>query len=344
MTALSWLFVCLDVKDPGTFDPKAFWKAVQRQEWPFEALAAHLWSYQRQHNPYIKAYVAELEETMDRLPRPYLTIPIDFFKYAEMKIGQWAPAAVFESSGTTGQTPSRHYVRDLSLYQQLVLDGFRAAFPDQAYRILALLPSYLERGNSSLVYMVKTWMDEFGLPGSGFYLDNMEALQQAMIEGAEAREPLLVIGVTYALLDFVAAYPTVLPPDTIVMETGGMKGRKREMVRSEVHDLLKKGLGLAHIYSEYGMTELMSQAYTGQDGRFRSGKTMQVMVSDIHLPTRLLPPGRTGRLHVVDLANIHSCAFIATDDLGRMHEDGSFEVLGRIDTAELRGCNLMYVG
>lgn len=302
----------------------------------FDQAAASLWEYQRAHNPHIKRFSELLENENQTF------IPIIGFKEFEMKDGDWEPAIIFESSGTTGQIPSRHLVKDLSIYRQSALKGFFHFFPKQQYRILALLPNYLERGKSSLVQMTKMWMDEFGLPGSGFYLYNFEALSQSLAEAADAREPILLIGVAYALLDFVDAFPMVLPPDSIVLETGGMKGRKEEITRDALHMHLKQGLGLSHIYSEYGMTELLSQCYTGKHGRFMTPPWAKVFITDLHLPELPVSEGSSGRINIIDLANVHSCAFIATDDLGRLHPDGSFEVLGRIDNSELRGCSLMY--
>ncbi len=261
------------------FDAARFMQAAWTQSRPFEQLAVELWAYQLQHNPLLNAYQAGLPG-----PRP-LSLPISFFKHKGVQTGIWEPAAVFASSGTTGQSPSHHYVQDLDLYQANCLHGFRYFFPNQPFRILALLPSYLERGNSSLVQMVKTWIDAFGLPGSGFYLHDFSALRQAIAEGGEAGERLLLIGVTFALLDFVAEEAMQLPPDTLVMETGGMKGRKEEMVRTEIHRHLKQGFGVDHIYSEYGMTELLSQAYTGREGRFWCPPTLQVRNIDLNLPT-----------------------------------------------------------
>jgi hypothetical protein len=222
------------------------------------------------------------------------------------------------------------------------LEGFFHFFERKNYRILALLPSYLERGNSSLVQMVKLWMDEFGLPGSGFYLYNFDALSQAISEAADAGEPILLIGVAFALLDFAEQNKSPLPPDTLVLETGGMKGRKKEIIRDELHEMLSKGLGISHIGSEYGMTELMSQMYARRDGRFFSPPWVKVFISDIHLPDLPKATGQSGRINLIDLGNVDSCAFISTDDIGRMYEDGSFEVLGRLDYSEMRGCSLMY--
>ncbi|MEO0470387.1 MAG: acyl transferase [Bacteroidota bacterium] len=304
----------------------------------FDDLAAELWQFQYAHNPHIRRY-ADLMETTDAI-----SIPIAAFKHFDLICGDnWQPEAIFESSGTTGQKASRHLVRDLSLYRQSHEKGFAHVYPEKDYVIFALLPSYLERGNSSLVRMVKDWMDVFGLPGSGFYLNNFAELQQHLTQARKAGKPILLIGVAFALLDFAEQYPTALPPDAIIIETGGMKGRKEEMVRKDLHAILCEGFGVEKIGSEYGMTELLSQAYAVADGRFRCPPWMKVWVSDIHLDQLVQPIGVSGRLHIVDLANVHSCAFIATDDIGRLHEDGSFEVLGRLDNAEMRGCSLMYV-
>lgn len=303
----------------------------------FESLAKELWLYQRVENPIIRRYTEHLgTEKMT-------FIPISFFKDFSMKSGgDWEPVATFESSGTTGQIPSRHHVREMSIYRQVALRGFFHFFEEKKYRILALLPSYLERGNSSLVQMVKLWIDEFGLPGSGFYLYNFDALTQAIHEAAEAGEQVLLIGVAFALLDFAEQNKTPLPPDTLVLETGGMKGRKKEIIRDELHGLLSNGLGISDIGSEYGMTELMSQMYARRNGRFFPPPWVRVVISDIHLSDLPKPIGQSGRINLIDLGNVDSCAFISTDDIGRMYPDGSFEVLGRLDNSEMRGCSLMY--
>lgn len=318
------------------FQPEFFQERLLTGHFDFEEMASQLWEYQITYNKVVREFSHALGKNS------YHSIPIEFFKEFEMKCGDWEAETVFESSGTTGQIPSRHFVRDISLYDQNVLQGFHHFFPKGEYKILALLPSYLERGASSLVHMVKVWIDSFGLPGSGFYLYNFEELRKALCEGAEAGEKIILIGVAYALLDFVEEKALNLPESTIVIETGGMKGRKKEMIRAELHKVLQQGLAVDHIYSEYGMTELMSQAYTDRTGRFRTPPSMEVFISDIHLHRLEQKPGVSGRLHIIDLANIHSCAFIATDDIGRKYEDGSFEVLGRLDTSEIRGCSLMY--
>ena len=296
-----------------------------------------LWEYQLSQNTRLASFASHLGQ-----PGPYC-FPIELFKAFPVKTGgDWEPSQVFHSSGTTGQIPSRHFVKDIRWYEQVVLAGFNQFFPPKSYRILALLPSYLERDNSSLVYMVKTWMDHFGLPGSGFYLYNFDALEQAIAEGNDAGEPILLIGVAFALLDFAAQTQVSLRKDALVIETGGMKGKGEELTRKELHERMREGLGVSRIVSEYGMTELMSQAYALEEGRFVCPPWMQVQIVDVNLPTRKLAHGHRGRLGIIDLANVDSCAFILTDDLGIMHEDETFEVLGRIDKAELRGCNLLY--
>ena len=319
------------------FDLNGYVEQLFSPDSDFATLEQSLWEYQSRHNPVIRNFCKELSTNAP------VSIPIEAFKRFDMKTGGWEHGMIFESSGTTGQIPSRHFVKEPSIYEQNVIHGFHAFFPEKKYRVLGLLPSYLERGNSSLVYMVKTWIDHFGLPGSGFFLNDFEALTRAVWEGADAGEPIILIGVAFALLDFAEWQPVQLPPETIVIETGGMKGRKEELIRSELHERLKNGLGIDLIRSEYGMTELMSQAYTDETGRFRTAPTMRVFVSDMYLNRLVEPSGVSGRLHIVDLANVHTCGFIATDDIGRMHPDGSFEVLGRLDHAEMRGCNLMYI-
>lgn len=301
------------------------------------AYQERLWQYQLKENPVLNSFYTELERGDP------IFFPIEFFKAFALKTGgTWKEEQIFQSSGTTGQIPSQHFVRDLSWYREVVNAGFQHFFPKTSYRILALLPSYLERGNSSLVYMVKTWMDHWGLPGSGFYLYNFDALEQAIVEAKEAREPILLIGVTFALLEFASKFPISLSEGDFVMETGGMKGRGEELTRDALHLQLSKAFQGGRILSEYGMTELMSQAYAFEAGRFVCPPWMRVEILDVNLPTQILEVGYRGRIGIVDLANIDSCGFILTDDLGVKHEDGSFEVLGRVEYSELRGCNLMY--
>ncbi len=322
-------------------DLKSYQEKLLSGNYDFDAMAKWLWQYQYQQNPVMRDFT-------DRLGGPSQgprSMPISFFKHFEMRAGsKWPAKTVFASSGTTGQTPSRHFVKDEALYKAVTEQGFHQYFANQDYQIFALLPSYLERGNSSLVFMVRHWIERFGLPGSGFYLNDFEALANGLKKASEEKSPILLIGVAFALLDFAEEYTLDLPPDAVVIETGGMKGRRDEIVRSELHRHLSVRLGVEKIYSEYGMTELMSQAYTQGGSRFYPAPSLRIRISDLHLNRLTVPHGTTGRIHLVDLANVHSCGFIATDDLGKGFEDGSFEVLGRIDSAELRGCSLMYEG
>lgn len=308
---------------------------------PFERLSREVWDWQRSHNPVMRRFCELLGSTEPTF------IPISFFKEFEMKVGEgWEPELIFESSGTTGQVASRHLVRDEEIYRESLLKGYRHFYGDESRTILALLPNYLEKGGSSLVHMVQVWMESFGQAGSGFYLYALDNLRKALKTAKENGERILLIGVSYALLDFAEAGGIDLPEDAIVMETGGMKGRRKEMVREELHATLQRAFGVPAIHSEYGMTELFSQAYgvarPGEVCRFHCPPWMQVRITDPYVPGRFLTDGRVGRINVVDLANLHSCAFIRTDDLGRRYSDGSFEVLGRLDHAELRGCNLLY--
>lgn len=308
----------------------------------FEELSSRIRAHQSTHNPVIKRFC-------DLLGTNHPTfIPISFFRDHEMKTGtDWQPEIVFESSGTTGQKTSRHLVREADLYQRSLMEGYRHFYGGEKRTILALLPHYLERGGSSLVYMVQQWIERFGNAGSGFYLHDLDQLRKALLTARDKNEKILLIGVSYALLDFADRGGLALPADAIVMETGGMKGRRKELIRTELHATLQEAFQLSGIHSEYGMTELLSQAYAIPSpnhpaGRFRCPPWMRVTITDPILPGRELPPGQTGRINITDLANLHSCAFIRTDDLGRAWPDGSFEVLGRLDHAEMRGCNLLY--
>ncbi len=269
-------------------------------------------------------------------------LPVQFFKSHTVIDSQYPAVKTFESSTTTGTTPSRHHVSDLAVYERSYLAAFELFYgrPDQ-YCILSLLPSYLERGTSSLLYMADDLMRRSGDPLSGFIdKDFAELHRRIALAGATGRR-LLLLGVTYALLDFAEAYPQPLG-DVIIMETGGMKGRREEMTRAEIHRVLTTAFGVRTIHSEYGMTELLSQAYSAGEGVFRCPPWMRVLVRDPYDPLSYLPAGKTGSINIIDLANLHSCSFLAVSDLGRVYTDGSFEVLGRLDNSEIRGCNLMY--
>lgn len=308
-----------------------------------EALALELFQAQYGGNELYRAYVNALgvqpAQVRSVLEIPFL--PIQFFKTHRVTTGSFEPAAVFESSGTTGAANSRHLVKDTGIYIRSFTEAFRLFYgPVENFVVLGLLPSYLERQHSSLVYMVQEMIARSGRPESGFYLYEHEQLAQTLQTLEARRQPVLLIGVTFALLDFAERYQLQLQ-HTIVMETGGMKGRREEWTREELHAYLQQRLGVPAIHAEYGMTELLSQAYSAGKGLFRCPPWMQVLVRDENDPFQLATADAAGVINVIDLANIHSCAFIATEDIGRLHGDGSFEVLGRLDNSALRGCSLM---
>lgn len=273
-------------------------------------------------------------------------LPISFFKTSDVVSGNFDPEAVFTSSGTTGSVGSRHRVERLSDYRASFTEAFRSFYGDpSSWCILALLPSYLEREGSSLVFMAEELISISGHPSGGFFLHDHQALKDTLQRLEREGQRTLLLGVTYALMDFADAYPMRLR-HTVVMETGGMKGRRRELIRPEVHAFLKERLGLESVHSEYGMTELLSQAYSHGEGIFRTPPWMRILIRAEDDPFQVtdVRPDRivTGAINVIDLANRSSCAFIATDDLGRLHPDGSFEVIGRLDNSDIRGCSLMY--
>jgi phenylacetate-coenzyme A ligase PaaK-like adenylate-forming protein len=268
-------------------------------------------------------------------------LPISAFKNHPVICEDMKPQQIFESSGTTGEQTSKHFVADTSLYEKSFRAGFRHFYGQiEDYAVVALLPSYLERKNASLVYMVQDWIQASGHPLSGFYLDEHEKLHQTLLKLIATQQKVIFIGVTFALLDFAEKYS--LPPNNlIIMETGGMKGRRKEPVRSEAHAFLCQKLGVSKIHSEYGMTELLSQAYSKGDGIFNCPPWMKILIRDPEDPLSYLAEDKIGGINVIDLANLNSCAFIATQDLGKKHSDESFEVLGRFDHSDVRGCSLM---
>ncbi len=311
----------------------------------FDNVALEVFRMQYGQNPLYRQYCDALKTDVaairDILQIPFL--PISFFKTHRVLTGDVAaPALVFESSGTTGEQTSRHYVADAGIYEDSLLWGFEQFYGSPGdYAILALLPSYLERKNASLVHMARVLMAHSGHADNGFYINEWEALAGKLRRLEAERQKTLLLGVTFALLDFAEAYPMQLQ-HTRVMETGGMKGRKQELTRKEVHEFLKTQWGLQQVHSEYGMTELLSQAYATDSGVFRCTGSMKVLVRDINDPLDVMTAG-SGCLNIIDLANIHSCSFIATEDIGSIGRDGSFEVLGRMDHSALRGCSLMVV-
>jgi phenylacetate-coenzyme A ligase PaaK-like adenylate-forming protein len=311
----------------------------------FEALALEVFRFQSTNNQIYKAYLEALKvnplSVKELKQIPFL--PIRFFKSHSVQTTSFEPGAVFESSGTTSSINSRHFVKDIELYEESFIRGFEMFYgPAKEYCILGLLPSYLERKNSSLVYMVDKLIQLSEHPQSGFYLDEYVKLFSILSELEKRKQKIVLIGVTFALLDFAEKYSLPLK-HTIIMETGGMKGRRDEVIRLQVHDSLKKSFGVSVIHSEYGMTELLSQAYSKGKGVFNCPPWMKVMVRDEEDPL-LVKEQDSGVINIIDLANIYSCSFIATDDAGKINADGSFEVLGRIDGSDLRGCSLMYTG
>ncbi|RAJ05121.1 acyl-protein synthetase LuxE [Chitinophaga skermanii] len=305
----------------------------------FEAAAIDLFHFQYQANNIYRAYVDALRrnpaDVKSLADIPFL--PIQFFKSHKVVCGEFEPQVRFESSGTTQSVNSQHLVKDVSIYEKSFRKAFELFYGDvKEYRVIGLLPSYLERQHSSLVYMVKDMIEQSAHPESGFYLYEHDKLKDVL---TGSHDKTLLIGVTFGLLDFADQY-TMQLPNTIIMETGGMKGRREEWTREEVHSFLSERFGVSAIHSEYGMTELLSQAYSKGKGIFQCPPWMKVILRDENDPFDFKTSG-AGVMNVVDLANIYSSAFIATEDIGKLKEDGRFEVLGRLDQSALRGCSLM---
>ena len=314
----------------------------------FEKLAIEIFRMQYRKNEVYHQYVNSLPIEADKIFHlseiPFL--PISFFKTHKVICRNVEPEITFESSGTTGQNTSKHYVKSVRLYQDSFNNGFNLFYGDiKNWCILGLLPGYLERSNSSLVKMVTDLIEESQNPRSGFYLHNHETLYQTLVANEIAQQPSLLIGVTYSLLDFAEKYSLKLKYTTI-METGGMKGKREEITREEVHQVLENKLGVNTIHSEYGMTELLSQAYSKGKGIFQTPPWMQVLIREHNDPFAITDAASctktvSGLINIIDLANLYSCAFIATDDVGKLYRNGKFEVLGRRDASDLRGCSLM---
>ena len=308
----------------------------------FEDVALRLFRFQADSCAVYRAFIENLRIDPNRVKRldeiPFL--PVEFFKNHSIIKENASPEITFTSSGTTGMQQSRHQVSDVSLYETSFRKGFEFFYGNiEKYALLALLPSYLEREGSSLIYMTDDLIKSAGTP-SGYFLHNYEELYNTLRELQNQQKPVILIGVTYALLDFIEKYQLSFP-DLIVMETGGMKGKRKEMIREELHQALCEGFGVSSIHSEYGMTELLSQAYSKVSGVFRCPPWMNVLIRDTNDPLTVLPENRTGGINVIDLANLNSCSFIATQDLGKKFTNGSFEVLGRFDNSDIRGCNLL---
>ncbi|MDF0707250.1 acyl transferase [Flagellimonas okinawensis] len=309
----------------------------------FNEVALEIFEYQYGNNNTYRTFCDHLHRSPKNvhhhLEIPFL--PISFFKTHRVLSTNRKANTIFTSSGTTQSTTSKHYVPDIQVYETSFLRAFNLFYGNpEEFCILALLPSYLEREGSSLIYMVDSLIKKSGHPHSGFYLNNLKDLHQKLTELEEQNTKTLLIGVSFALLDLAEQYPISLS-NTIVMETGGMKGRRKELIREELHQILQKGLGVNKIHSEYGMTELLSQGYSKGNGIFETPPWMKIITRDTEDPLTIQKNGKTGGINVIDLANIHSCSFIATQDLGKTYPNGSFEVLGRFDDSDIRGCNLM---
>lgn len=312
----------------------------------FNDIALQLFRFQYETNMVYREMSQLLKANPDKINN-YLQIPflpVSLFRDHKIISGDERNIEkVFTSSTTTGSVPARHFISDLKLYEESFTKSFSIFYGDPLqYRFLALLPGYLERQGSSLVHMLDFLIRQTETNGSGFFLHDMHELSLRLKEIPASSSRTILFGASYALLDFAEKYPTDLN-GAIVMETGGMKGRKKEMIREELHAVLCRAFHADRIHSEYGMTELLSQAYSEGDGIFRTPPWMKILVRDTNDPLHFLPAGQTGGINIIDLANLYSCSFIATQDLGRLHKDGSFEVLGRFDDSDVRGCNLLVV-
>ncbi len=311
----------------------------------FLKMSLKVFKHQFENNPVYRSFCDLLYkhpsdvQSLEEIP----FLPIQFFKSHKVVSSADEIQQVFSSSGTTGSITSKHLVTDLSLYEQSYLNGFQHFYGAiEEYNVLALLPNYLEREGSSLIYMVDDLINRSRKQESGFYLNNLKALANKLKELDVKGEKILLIGVTFALLDLIEQEQFELK-NTIVMETGGMKGRRKEIVRYELHKILSDGFGVDLVHSEYGMTELLSQGYSKGNGIFDCPPWMKVLTRDTDDALSVLDSERTGGINVIDLANYNSCSFIATQDLGKVHKDGTFEILGRFDHSDIRGCNLMVV-
>ncbi|MEL6534089.1 MAG: acyl transferase [Bacteroidota bacterium] len=317
------------------------WKTVRKDT--FDTLAMELFQKQARAVPVYKQYLFHLginpHQVQHTSEIPFL--PIRFFKEHRVQAYDFQPEKVFESSGTTGQVTSKHAIASLPSYHEVCLRGFQLTFgPIQEMVIFSLLPSYLERNNASLVSMMEYLTRQTNTQLGGFFLDDMPALIQGVEHALDQNKQVVLVGVTFALLDLVERFPQHWPQVSVI-ETGGMKGRRKEITRKELHATLKQGLGVEKVYSEYGMTELMSQAYTDGGMSFSPPPWLRVQLRDVNDPFSPPSAHRPGGINVIDLANEHSCAFIETMDIGRVGEGDSFEVLGRFDFSDIRGCNLM---
>lgn len=311
----------------------------------FEDLALKVFKFQFENNRVYRSFCDLLyihpSDVKNIRQIPFL--PIQFFKTHTVVSSNNPIETTFTSSGTTGNNTSKHHVTDLEIYKTSFSKGFESFYGNiEDYTILALLPSYLEREGSSLIYMVELMISKSKYKESGFYLNNISELKDTLSSLDSQGRKVLLIGVSFALLDLVETFQFQLK-NTIVMETGGMKGRRKELIRKELHKTLKEGFGVETIHSEYGMTELLSQPYSKGNGIFNCPNWMGILTRDTEDALSIQPIEKTGGINIIDLANINSCSFIATQDLGKVYKDGSFEVIGRFDDSDIRGCNLMVI-
>jgi len=311
----------------------------------FNEIAIEIFHFQYENNTIYRQFVDFLniqpKTITNHLQIPFL--PVEFFKNHKITSGNLNFDDIFTSSGTTGMQTSQHFVADVALYETSFIKAFELFFGSVSdYIVLALLPSYLERTGSSLVYMANKLIGLSQNADSGFYLNEYEQLNSVLLNLSKKKQKVLLLGVTYALLDLSEQFPVYFP-EMLLMETGGMKGKRKELIRDELHNKLKRAFGVSNIYSEYGMTELLSQAYSKGDGIFATPPWMKILIRDVNDPLSILPFGKAGGINVIDFANLYSCSFIATQDLGKVYPNNQFEILGRFDSSDVRGCNLMVV-
>lgn len=320
---------------------QAFFSIKSQEE--FDALALDVFQYQAVNCAVYRSFITALSIQAGQIKHPgeIPFLPIEFFKKHKVISGSDSEEIIFYSSGTGGQFTSRHFVTELALYRESFLQAFNHFYGDiQKYAFLALLPSYLEREGSSLIFMVDELIKRSDKEVSGYFLHDHQRLYDTLHDLKREKTPTFLLGVSYALLDFVENHQIDFP-ELIVMETGGMKGKRKEIIKPELHSRLCQGFNTPAIHAEYGMTELLSQAYSFGKGAYRCPPWMRVSIRDLNDPFSLLPTGTTGGVNVIDLANLNSCSFLATQDLGKLHRNGTFEILGRFDNSDIRGCNLM---
>jgi len=324
------------------FEPHHIFKSKLSND-SFNEIALDIFQFQASENKAFSQYLELIKKDIHSI-KHYSEIPffpVNFFKTHDIITSNVFPEIIFKSSGTTGLNQSKHQVANLKIYEysfQKCFDLFYGNIID--YCVLALLPSYLEREGSSLIYMVDDLIQKSFHPKSGFFLNDHDKLAETLRSLEAQNQKTLLIGVSFAMLDFVEKHQFKLE-NTIIMETGGMKGKRKEITRNELHELLSNGFGVDKIHSEYGMTELLSQAYALGDGKFKTPPWMKIVITDPTDPLRVQKTGKSGIINIIDLANIYSCSFIATQDIGKIDDHGVFEVLGRFDYSDIRGCNLL---